>query len=114
MADATISLSALLKVVETCVGSSAESRGRGGEQRKQSLAPVCVEVTLAPCINIECKFWLGDEGWKATVECLSLMVDAPDFTSAKNYIEIAIGEHIEKVLGISAKTMKAHSPSPPS
>jgi len=63
---------------------------------------------VAPCVNIPCKFWLDDEGWKATVECLDLTVHAPDFISARNYVEAALGKHIEKVLGVSAKTTSAH------
>jgi len=33
---------------------------------------------------------------------------APDFISARNYVEAALGKHIEKVLGVSAKTTSAH------
>jgi hypothetical protein len=76
---------------------------RSGEHQKQSLAPVCVEVPVVPSLNIQCKFWLNDGGWNAAIERLNLMVHAPDFISAKNSIETAVGEHIEKLLGVSAR-----------
>jgi len=75
-----------------------KNKSRGEQLQKQSLARLYVEVSVAPCINIECKFWLGDEGWNADIESLGLAVHAPDFQSAKNFLELALGKHIEQLL----------------
>jgi hypothetical protein len=46
----------------------------------------------------ECKFWLEDDGWNATIESLGMTVHAPSFEAAKNDMELALGKHIELVL----------------
>jgi hypothetical protein len=50
-------------------------------------------------MRLECKFWLEDDGWTATIESLGLTVHAPSFEAAKNDMELTLGKHIESVLG---------------
>ena len=83
----------------------AESRLPWGEP----MQPHSVKLPISPYIRIDCKFWLGDDGWNATSESLGLAVHAPDFLSAKRYMELALGKHIEELLGISQKSLTAHA-----
>jgi hypothetical protein len=69
--------------------------------------PHSVKLAVAPCIRIECKFWLGDDGWNPTIESLNRTVHASDFQSAKSYMELALGKHIEQLL--AGKVTKAHA-----
>jgi hypothetical protein len=48
---------------------------------------------------LECKFWLEGDRWNATVESLGLTIYAPSFEAAKNDMELALGKHIEFLLG---------------
>jgi hypothetical protein len=48
---------------------------------------------------LECKFWLEDDGWNASIESLGLTVHAASFEAAKNDMELALGKHIESLLG---------------
>lgn len=66
-----------------------------------------VKVPVAPYIRLECKFWQDNNGWNATFEPLGLIVHAADFQTAKNYMEGAIGRHIEELLSIPEKENKA-------
>jgi hypothetical protein len=61
--------------------------------------PHSVRLPVTPCLRVECKFWLGDDGWNATVESLGLSICAPSFETAKHDIELALGKHIEALLG---------------
>jgi hypothetical protein len=73
------------------------------------MQPHSVKLPVSPYLRLECKFWLGDDGWNATIESLGLTVHAPDFQSAKKYIELALGKHIEEVLAQSGKATRAHA-----
>jgi hypothetical protein len=64
--------------------------------------PHSVKLPVTPCLRLERKFWLGDDGWSATVESLVLSVCAPSFEAAKHDIELALGKHIEALLGHSS------------
>jgi hypothetical protein len=63
------------------------------------MQPHSVKLGVRPCLLLECKFWLEDDGWNATVESLGLTVHAPSFEAAKNDMELALGKHIELLLG---------------
>ena len=63
------------------------------------MQPHSVEFAVMPCMRIECKFWMEDDGWNATIESLGLTVHAPSFEAAKNDMELALGKHIESLLG---------------
>ena len=62
------------------------------------MQPHSVKLGVRPCLLFECKFWLEDEGWNATIESLGLTIHAPSFEAAKNDMELALGKHIELVL----------------
>jgi hypothetical protein len=57
-----------------------------------------VTLKVTPCLRIECKFWLGDNGWNGTSEHPSITVQAGSFEMAKSDMEIALGGHIESLL----------------
>ena len=57
-----------------------------------------VKLGVTPCLRLECKFWLEDEGWNATIESLGITVHAHSFETAKNDVELALGKHIESLL----------------
>jgi len=63
------------------------------------MQPHSVKLGVRPCVLLECKFWLEDDGWNATIESLSLTVHAPSFEAAKNDMELALGKRIESLLG---------------
>ena len=60
--------------------------------------PHSVKLDVTPFLRLECKFWLEDDGWHATVESLGLIIHAPSFETAKNDMEIALGKYIEALL----------------
>jgi hypothetical protein len=62
------------------------------------MQPHSVKLGVRPCLLFECKFWLEDDGWIATIESLGLIVHAPSFEAAKNDMELALGKHIELLL----------------
>jgi hypothetical protein len=41
-----------------------------------SMQPHSVKLGVRPCLLLECKFWLEDDGWNATIESLGLTVQA--------------------------------------
>ena len=61
--------------------------------------PHSVKPPVTPFLRLEFKFWLADDGWNATVESLGVSVNAPIFETAKHDIELALGKHIEMLLG---------------
>ena len=67
-----------------------------------------VKLGVVPCLRMECKFWLEDDGWNASFEPLGLNVHAPSFESAKNDMELALGKHVEQLLE-QERLRKAHA-----
>jgi hypothetical protein len=64
------------------------------------MQPHSVKLGVTPCMRLECKFWLEDDGWNATIDSLDLAVhNAPSFEAAKSDIELTLGKHIEALLG---------------
>ncbi len=57
-----------------------------------------VTLRVTPCLRIECKFWLGDDGWNGSSEQPSITVRAGSFVQAKSDMEFALGQHIEVLL----------------
>ena len=66
--------------------------------------PHSVRLGVTPCLRLDCKFWLEDDGWHATIESLGLSIHAPSFETAKNDMERALGRYIESLLGESRKS----------
>ena len=57
-----------------------------------------VMLNVTPGLRIECKFWLGDDGWNGSSEHPAISVQAGSFAQAKADMESALGKHIESVL----------------
>ena len=73
------------------------------------MQPHCVKFGVTPCMRIECKFWIEDDGWNATIESLGLTVRAPSFEAAKNDMELTLGKHIESLLGQRIPVDRGHA-----
>ena len=58
-----------------------------------------VALKVTPCLRIECKFWLGDDGWSGSCEQPSVAVQAATFEQAKCDMELALAQHLELLLG---------------
>ena len=57
-----------------------------------------VALRVKPCLLIECKFWLGDDGWNGINEETAITVQASTFEQAKSDMELALGKYIESLL----------------
>jgi len=57
-----------------------------------------VTLGVKPCLRIECKFWLGDDGWNGSSEHPPIALQAGTFEQAKSDMEAALGKHIELLL----------------
>jgi hypothetical protein len=57
-----------------------------------------VKLRVVPCLSIECRFWLEDNGWNGVVDGLGISVQADSFEQAKNDMELALGKLVESVL----------------
>jgi hypothetical protein len=58
-----------------------------------------VSLKVTPFLRIECKFWLGDDGWNGSSEHPAITVHSSSFEQAKAEMESALGRHIESLLG---------------
>jgi hypothetical protein len=54
-----------------------------------------VALRVKPCLLLECKFWLGDDGWNGISEQPAITVQAGTFEQAKSDMELALGKYIE-------------------
>ena len=52
-----------------------------------------VALRVMPYLGIECKFWLGDDGWNGSCEQPSITVQAGSFEHAKSEMEMALGKY---------------------
>jgi predicted RNase H-like HicB family nuclease len=57
-----------------------------------------VSLGVRPCLRMECKFWLADDGWNGSSEYPSISVQAGSFEQAKAEMEFALAKHIETLL----------------
>jgi hypothetical protein len=57
-----------------------------------------VTLGVKPCLRIECKFSLGDDGWNGSSEHPPIAVQAGTFEQAKSDMEVALGKHLETLL----------------
>ena len=60
-------------------------------------------------MRIECKFWLGDDGWNGSSEHPSIAVRATSFEQAKSDMEVALAKYIESVLNESRPASKGQA-----
>lgn len=68
-----------------------------------------VALRVTPCLRIECKFWLGDDGWNGSSEHPSISVQASSFEQAKADLESALGKHVEALLERSRPVTKSEA-----
>lgn len=68
-----------------------------------------VTLGVKPCLQIECKFWLGDDGWNGSSEHPPIAVHSSTFEQAKCDMEIALGKHIESLLHESRSAGKGQA-----
>ena len=73
------------------------------------MQPYSVKLGITHCLRLECKFWLGDDGWNGIAESLGLTIHAADFQTAKSDMEVALGKHIEAQLAASVKSTAAQA-----
>jgi hypothetical protein len=57
-----------------------------------------VTLKVTPCLRVECKFWLTDDGWNGSSDEPPAVVQASSFEQVKSDMELALGKHIEKLL----------------
>ena len=68
-----------------------------------------VALRVTPCLHIECKFWLTDDGWNGSCEQPSITVRAGSFEFAKSEMEIALGKYFESLLREAQQTTTGHA-----
>jgi hypothetical protein len=68
-----------------------------------------VALRVTPRMRIECKFWLGDDGWNGTAEHPTITVQAGSFEQAKSDMELALGNHIMSLLNESRPEIKGQA-----
>ena len=57
-----------------------------------------VSLRVTPCLCIECKFWLRDDGWNGSSEHPAISVQSGSFEQVKADMASALGKHIESLL----------------
>jgi hypothetical protein len=57
-----------------------------------------VTLKVSPGLRIECRFWLGEDGWQGSCEQPPITVHADSFERAKSEMEYELGRHIELLL----------------
>ena len=67
-----------------------------------------VTLGVKPCLRVECKFWLGDNGWNCMSEQPAVAVQAATFEQAKSDMELALGRYIEALLH-EGRSSKEHA-----
>jgi hypothetical protein len=65
-----------------------------------------VRLRVTPCLRIEYKFWLGDDGWNGGTEYPSITVHAASFEQAQSDMEFTLAKHIQSVLNESRAASK--------
>jgi hypothetical protein len=68
-----------------------------------------VGLRVTPCLRVECRFWLGDDGWEGSADHPPITVHANSFEQAKSDMELAVGEYIEGLLNESKSASKEHA-----
>jgi len=68
-----------------------------------------VTLRVIPCLRIECKFWLGEDGWHGSSKQPLIAVQADSFEKAKSDMESALGKSIEILLGQGHQATAGHA-----
>ncbi len=64
-----------------------------------------VALKVTPYLRIECKFWLGEDGWQGSCEQPAITVHADSFEQVKSEMEYELGKHIELLLEHNQKAL---------
>ena len=73
------------------------------------MAPHGVALKVTPCLRIECKFLIGEDGWLGICEQPLISIHADSFEQAKLDMERELGKHIEMLLRQSQPTGVEHA-----
>lgn len=57
-----------------------------------------VGLSVTPLFQIECKFWLSEDGWNGSSERPYVTVQAGSFERVKSEMEMALGAYMESLL----------------
>jgi predicted RNase H-like HicB family nuclease len=57
-----------------------------------------VSLPVIAGVPLDCSFWLEDDGWSGVCERLSVIVRGGSFENAKKNMEVALQEHLERML----------------
>jgi hypothetical protein len=68
-----------------------------------------VTLKVTPCLRIECKFLVGEDGWHGSCEQPHISVHAEKFEQAKSYMECELGKDIEELLRRNPQTSVGHA-----
>ena len=68
-----------------------------------------VALNVTPCLSIECKFWLEDDGWNGSSEHPAISVQSGNFEQVKADMEFALGKYIESLLERSRPVTKGQA-----
>lgn len=68
-----------------------------------------VALKITPCVRIDCKFWLTDDGWNGTCDDIPVTVQAASFEQAKSDMELVLGNRIEALLHQGTKAKSEHA-----
>ncbi|HTT20796.1 MAG TPA: hypothetical protein VMG82_17810 [Candidatus Sulfotelmatobacter sp.] len=68
-----------------------------------------VTLGVKPFLRIECKFWLGDDGWNGSSEEPPISVQSSTFERAKSDMELALGRYFQSLLHESRSENKDHA-----
>jgi hypothetical protein len=73
------------------------------------MKPYAVMLGVRPCLRIECKFWLGDDGWNGSSENPPITVQSGSFEQAKSDMEIVLGKYIESLIAEKRSATKTQA-----
>lgn len=68
-----------------------------------------VSLRVTPCLRIECKFWLADDGWNGSSDHPAITVQASNFEQVKADMESALGKYIQSLLNGTRVATKPHA-----
>ncbi len=68
-----------------------------------------VALKVTPCLRIECKFLIGEDGWHGICEQPAITVHAHSFEQAKSDMECELGKHIELLLRQNQQNKLGHA-----
>ena len=57
-----------------------------------------VTLKVTPCLRIECKFLVGEDGWQGSCEQPVIAVHSDSLQQAKSDMECELGKYIELLL----------------